>query len=68
MMRIGFHLGCEKTEGRRTMAVTNGLKDCSLATGAAGEPRSWPAAVISPDGDDGGFFFLICGLPMCPEL
>jgi hypothetical protein len=67
MMRIGFHLGCEKTEGRRTMAVADGLKDCSLATGAVGEPRSWLAIVISPYGGDGGFF-LLHGLPLSPEL
>ena len=39
MVEFGFHLGCEKSKGRRTMMIVDGLKDCSSIAGIAGEPR-----------------------------
>ena len=39
MVELGFHLGCEKSKGRRTMMIIDSLKGCSSAVGVAGEPR-----------------------------
>ena len=39
MVELGFHLGCEKSKGRRMMTITDGLKDYSSAVGIAREPR-----------------------------
>ena len=63
MVELGFHLRCEKSKGRQTMTIADGLKDCSFATGAAGEPRILADGVDSSNGDEDGFFFLLHGLP-----
>jgi len=56
MVELGFHLVCEKSKGRRTMMITDGLKDCSSTTGVAREPR-----ILA---DDNCSFFLLHGLPL----
>jgi len=39
MVELGFHLGCEKLKGRRTMMIADGLKDYSSTADIAREPR-----------------------------
>ena len=63
MVELGFHLGCEKSKGRRTMMITDGLKDCSSAASVAEEPRILADGMDSSDGDEDNFFLLLCGLP-----
>ena len=63
MVEFGFHLGCEKSKGRRTMTIADGLKDFSSAVGVAKEPRILANGLDSSDGDKDGFFFLLHGLP-----
>ena len=48
--------------------IADGLKDCSSATGATGEPRILASGVDSSNGDEDGFFFLLCGLPLSHGL
>ena len=48
--------------------ITDGLKDCSSAAGAAGEPRILADGMDSSDGDKDGFFFLLRGLPLSLDL
>ena len=62
MVELGFHLGCEKSKGRRMMMIVDSLKDCSSAAGAAEEPRILAGGVDSSDGDKDDFF-LLHGLP-----
>ena len=50
------------------MMIADNLKVCSSATGAAGEPRILADGVDSSDGDEDGFFFLLRGLPLSPNL
>ena len=50
------------------MTIADGLKDCSSAMGVAGEPRILVDGVDSSDGDEDGFFFLLHGLPLSPDL
>ena len=68
MVELGFHLGCEKSKGRKMMTIADGLKDCSSTAGVAGEPRILVSSVDSSDGDEDGFFFLLHGLPLSPDL
>ena len=68
MVELGFHLVCEKSKGWRTMMIADGLKDCSSATGATGEPRILASGVDSSNGDEDGFFFLLSGLPLSHGL
>ena len=63
MVELGFHLGFDKSKGRRTITIAYGLKDCSSAAGAAEEPRILAGGVDSLDGDEDDFFFLLHGLP-----
>ena len=37
MVELGFHLGCEKSKGRRMMMIVDGLKGCSSVVGIVGE-------------------------------
>ena len=63
MVEFGFHLGCEKSKGRRTMMIADGLKDNSSTASVAEEPRILADGMDSSDGDEDNFFLLLCGLP-----
>ena len=50
------------------MTIADGLKECSSTAGVAGEPRILAGSMDSSDGDEDGFFLLLRGLPLSPDL
>ena len=68
MVELGFRLRCQKSKERKMMTIADGLKDYSSTIGVAGEPRILVDGVDSSDGDEDGFFFLLHGLPLSPDL